>query len=288
MTDEGFALVYGLATDDESYLQDFYPSRRIRDEAATAGVNLSMHLASKVLDDYGRFADETRGKAVLVRGTVPRELRLLLHADGFLVINDLASHERAMDKYQCYLLFDSLDIAYPRLHFVGKPSELDPARFLNRLPLVAKPRCGQRGQGVRLIETKGDLETAREDTCGELILQEYVGESRGKDVRFLFAGDDILPPVMRSGDGFLSNWSQGAIMEHTDLPPSWRELADRIRKASGLFYGTVDFLVRADGTPVACETNSSPGFEGYENATGVNFARLVVAGIAAFTSLLRP
>ncbi len=277
----GISLVYGLKTDDEGYLASFYPARRLVEAGERLGIPCAPVLAGRLLAGYEARSGALRDTVVLLRGTVPSELRFRLHYDGFELVNQLPASELADDKLRSYLLFDELGVRYPHVLSAGRPRDFDLDCLARRLPLVVKPRYGLRGRGVRLVETKAELDALADEGDEDLIAQEYVSSSRGRDLRLPFVGTRFLPAVERVSGGFLANWSQGAVMKPAELPPGWLPVAERVRAAAGLFYGTVDFLFDHDGEPIACETNAAPGFEGYEGATGFDFASALVEAIAA-------
>jgi glutathione synthase/RimK-type ligase-like ATP-grasp enzyme len=167
------------------------------------------------------------------------------------------------------------------------------------------------GRDVALMEDveqwTGYLAEAR-DKGQAIIAQEFIGSAPGRDVRFFFADFEAGPNtagdgpgtaagsssvaagtgstpgwicVMRSSPGFLSNAHAGGTMTRFMPPVALQREAERIFSASGLVYGTVDFLF-ADGSGtefVVCELNANPGFEELERATGVDAAAAIIKSV---------
>jgi ribosomal protein S6--L-glutamate ligase len=139
---------------------------------------------------------------------------------------------------------------------------------------------GTQGVGVLIAnsmdEVQGMLDTLW--TLGqEILLQELVAESRGKDVRALVVGDRVVAAMRRTArlGGFRSNLHRGGEAEPLELAPAYADAAARAARVIGLEVAGVDMLESRDG-PKIMEVNSTPGFEGLELATGVDCAAAIV------------
>jgi ribosomal protein S6--L-glutamate ligase len=144
------------------------------------------------------------------------------------------------------------------------------------LPCIVKLIQGTQGVGV-MIATSQDELTGMLDTLWqlgqEILLQELVAESRGKDVRAFVVGDRVVAAMRRtarSGE-FRSNIHRGGVAEAVELGREFAEAAVKAVRALGLEVAGVDMLEARTG-PKIMEVNSSPGFEGLEAATGVDIA----------------
>jgi ribosomal protein S6--L-glutamate ligase len=133
-----------------------------------------------------------------------------------------------------------------------------------------------------MAEVQGMLDTLW--TLGqEILLQELIAESRGKDVRALVVGDRVVAAMRRTArqGEFRSNLHRGGEAEALDLPRPYAAAAVKAARVIGLEVAGVDMLESRDG-PKIMEVNSSPGFEGLETATGVDCAGAIVEHAIGF------
>jgi ribosomal protein S6--L-glutamate ligase len=109
------------------------------------------------------------------------------------------------------------------------------------------------------------------------LIQSFISESRGRDIRALVVGDRVVAAMRRVaiGDEFRSNVHRGGTVEPVDLPPEYERVAVRSAQIMGLRVAGVDMLEGADG-PLVMEVNSSPGLEGIEAATKLDVAGAIV------------
>lgn len=305
----GIRLVYGLQYGDATYLDVFYPSRRLKEAALTAGLDYAalIHSPSDPPSRILNFCAGTQEKhVVLFRGDLPDSLYDYLECEGVRVVNPAAAVALARDKLRSAGFFQSMGARHPLTILsqpVGIPPALPPALPL-ALPFVAKPRFGKMGRGVALIESLEQWSSYLAEARGkgqETIVQEFIGAATGRDVRFFFADfalgpDDAGPDesgqggkwygpgwvcVMRSAPGFLSNAHAGGAMVAYSPSRDLLDEAQRLFAASGLVYGTVDFLFAIeDGSGfVVCELNANPGFEELERALNIDVASAILGSV---------
>ena len=114
-------------------------------------------------------------------------------------------------------------------------------------------------------------------TGRSVLIQQYVAESHGRDIRALVVGDKVVACMRRRARGreFRSNFHLNGTVEKVDLPQEYAEAACRAARVLGLNIAGVDLLEGRDG-PLVLEVNSSPGLEGIEKASGVNVAGEIV------------
>jgi len=114
-------------------------------------------------------------------------------------------------------------------------------------------------------------------TGRSVLVQEYIAESHGKDIRALVVGDRVVASMRRRARGreFRSNYHLNGTIENVDLPPEYVEQACRAARVLGLHIAGVD-LLEAEHGPLVLEVNSSPGLEGIEKASGVNVAGEII------------
>jgi glutathione synthase/RimK-type ligase-like ATP-grasp enzyme len=293
----GIRLVYGLKTADDAWLQQFYPSRRLAEAADALGYDYAatIHQQTAPIERTCAFC---RGHVAILRGELPEQVYHQLEAEGTSVVNPAAATILARDKLVAAGFFNQLGTAHPLTRLADLRSSYLPLP----VPFVAKPRHGKMGRGVALINTRAEWDAYRDGLTGDddILAQELVSASIGTDIRFFFArqamsvarnsgtdnsqaADIPVICVMRSGQGFLSNAHAGATMSIYSPPASLLVEARRIFKASGLLYGTVDFLFsnhqRTEFT--VCEMNGCPGFEELERATGIDMARAIIMTAAS-------
>lgn len=185
------------------------------------------------------------------------------------------------DKLRAIQILSRHDVAIPATTFVRDREDVLPAiERVGGAPVVIKLLEGTQGIGVILapdtkvaeavIET---LQSARQN----VLIQRFVAESRGRDVRALVIGDRVVAAMRRvaKGDEFRSNVHRGGTVEAVDLDPEFQRVAVQAAQIMGLRVAGVDMLEGAEG-PVVMEVNSSPGFEGIERATELDIAGAIV------------
>src|SRR5690606_26389324 len=150
-------------------------------------------------------------------------------------------------------------------------------------PLVVKLLEGTQGVGVVLAETNKAAESviaAFRQLDANILVQEFIKEAHGEDVRAFVIGDKVVAAMLRRAqDGeFRSNLHRGGKAELTKLSPEERSTAIRSARALGLRVCGAD-LLRSNHGPVVMEVNSCPGPEGIENATGKDVASAIIAAI---------
>ncbi len=206
---------------------------------------------------------------------------------GVPVVNTARAIGRARDKLRCLQLLASRGVPVPRTVMARGTGSLDHLLDLvGGPPVVLKLLRGTQGIGVMLAETAESVESVLH-TLGSLgqslLVQEFVAESRGRDLRALVLGDRVVAAVRRTArDGeFRSNIHRGATAELVDLPEAYRRVAVEAARILGLRVAGVDMLESLGG-PVVIEVNACPGFEGIEKATGVDVAREILRHAEAF------
>ncbi len=151
-------------------------------------------------------------------------------------------------------------------------------------PIIIKILEGTQGVGVILADSTKiaeaiieTLQTAKQN----VLIQRFVHESKGRDVRAFVVGDTVVASMRRvaQGDEFRSNVHRGGSTERIELDPRYEEAAVRAAQIMGLRVAGVDMLESAAG-PQIMEVNSSPGLEGIEGATGLDIAGAIIDYIA--------
>jgi len=194
---------------------------------------------------------------------------------------------RSRDKLRSLQLLSRFGIDIPRTVMCRFREEVPEAvEMVGGLPCIIKLIQGTQGVGVMMANTmaevRGMLDTLW--TLGqEILLQELVAESRGRDVRALVVGDRVVAAMRRTARAgeFRSNIHRGGSAEAVELPREFAETAVKAARVVGLEVAGVDMLEARTG-PKIMEVNCSPGFEGLEAATGQDVASAYVSHAVEF------
>jgi len=190
------------------------------------------------------------------------------------------------DKLRSLQILSRHGIGIPETTFVRDKRDVIPAiERVGGAPVVIKLIEGTQGIGVLLAETVKAAESIIELLQSQrqnVLIQKFVAESRGRDIRALVVGDRVAAAMRRVAQGqeFRSNVHRGGIAEPVDLDPRFEEAAVKAAQILGLRVAGVDMLESATG-PQIMEVNSSPGLEGIEQATQLDVAGAIIDYIAA-------
>ena len=191
----------------------------------------------------------------------------------------------ARDKLRALQILSRHDIGIPHTTFVRDREGVLPAiERLGGAPVIIKVLEGTQGVGVILADTTKAAEAIIETlqfARQNVLVQRFVKESRGRDIRAFVVGDRVVGAMRRvaQGDEFRSNVHRGGVAEAVTLDSLFESTAVRAAQIMGLRVAGVDMLEGTDG-PLVMEVNSSPGLEGIEQATGLDIAGSVVDFIA--------
>lgn len=201
---------------------------------------------------------------------------------GVPVLNHAVAIARSRDKLRAMQLLTRKDLDIPITVCTKTSAHIDAALALvGGPPAIVKLHQGTQGIGVMLCETRQAVESTLEAfwTLGQdIILQEFVAESRGRDIRAIVVGNKVVAAMRRKAQRgeFRSNLHRGAEAEAIpDVDPRYARAAIEACKVMGLEVAGVDML-ETRGGPRLLEINSSPGLEGIERATRVDVATAVI------------
>jgi ribosomal protein S6--L-glutamate ligase len=195
-------------------------------------------------------------------------------------INESVAISRSRDKLRSLQLLARKGIGLPVTGFAHSTKYTkDLIQLAGGAPLVIKLLEGTQGIGVVLAETNKASESVIEAFRGlkqNILVQEFIKEAGGSDIRCFVIGDKVVASMKRQGaEGeFRSNIHRGGSASIVRLTPEERLTAVRAAKIMGLNVAGVD-LLRSNHGPVVMEVNSSPGLEGIENATGKDVAGMI-------------
>jgi len=218
------------------------------------------------------------GASVSFYGTaVVRQFEMM----GVYSVNESVAITRSRDKLRALQLLSRRGIGLPVTCFANSPGDTeDLLKFVGGAPVVIKLLEGTQGVGVVLAETNKAAESVIEAFSGlkaNFMVQEYIKEAGGADIRCLVIGDKVVASMKRQGkEGeFRSNLHRGGSATLIKITPEERSTAVRSAKVMGLNVAGVD-LLRSNHGPVVMEVNSSPGLEGIETATKKDIAAMII------------
>ncbi|MBO6602552.1 MULTISPECIES: 30S ribosomal protein S6--L-glutamate ligase [Paracoccaceae] len=200
---------------------------------------------------------------------------------GVYPLNESVAIGRSRDKLRSMQLLARDGIGLPVTTFAHDPKQTEEVLELaGGAPVVIKLLEGTQGIGVVLADTKRSAKSVVEAFRGagvNILLQEFIKEAGGTDIRAIVVGGRVIAAMKRTGAAgdFRSNLHRGGSAELIKLSPEERSTAVRAARAMGLNVCGVDML-RANHGPVVMEVNSSPGLEGVEKATGLDVAGKII------------
>lgn len=218
------------------------------------------------------------GASVSFYGTsVVRQFEMM----GTYSINESVAISRSRDKLRSLQLLSRKGIGMPRTGFAHHPDKIDDLiKNVGGAPVVIKLLEGTQGIGVVLADTQKAAESIIEAFMGlnaSILVQEYIKEAGGSDIRCFVVGDKVVAAMKRQAapGEFRSNLHRGGSASLTRLSPEERKTAVAAAKTMGLNCCGVDIL-RSNHGPVVMEVNSSPGLEGIETATKKDVAGMII------------
>ncbi|MCL1044177.1 30S ribosomal protein S6--L-glutamate ligase [Shewanella electrodiphila] len=274
--------------------KDLYSTRRLREAAVARGhdvqiidplacymnINMmapSIHMRGEELPTFDAVIPRI-GASVTFYGTaVLRQFEMM----GVHPLNESVAISRSRDKLRSLQLLSRKNIGLPVTGFANKPADVpDLLDMVGGAPCVIKLLEGTQGIGVVLAETRKAAESVIEAFMGlkaNIMVQEYIEEAGGADIRCFVIGDKVIAAMKRQGaEGeFRSNLHRGGSATVVKLTPEERSTAIRAAKTMGLNVAGVDIL-RSKHGPLVMEVNSSPGLEGIEQSTGIDVAEKII------------
>ncbi len=200
---------------------------------------------------------------------------------GSLSANSSASISRSRDKLRALQLIGNSGVEMPVTGYVHLSRDIESVlKTVGQPPYVIKLLEGTQGRGVVLTETMeaaiSAIETMKKIDAN-ILIQEFVNESKGEDIRAIVVGDKVVASMKRKAKPgeFRSNVHLGGSVEKYELNEQEEESAIKAAKVLGLSVAGVD-LIQSNRGPLVLEVNSSPGLEGIEKASGVNVADKII------------
>jgi len=196
---------------------------------------------------------------------------------GIRVMNSPRAIERTVDKFWTTALLEQRGIATPET-VVCESSDEAFAAFRRLGDVIVKPLFGSMGLGMTRVadeEMAFRVFRAIEQIRGVFYLQRTV-EHDGRDVRAFVVGGRVIGAIERRAPGWRTNIARGGSASALQLPSEWADLAVRAAAAVGAEYAGVDLLPARDGTVHVLEVNGIPGWQGLQEATGIDVAGALI------------
>lgn len=274
--------------------ETLYSSRRLREEAAARGhqvriidplscyMNINpaspaVHYCGEPLGHFDAVIPRI-GNPITFYGTaVLRQFEMC----GSYPLNESAAITRTRDKLRSLQLLAREGIDMPVTGFASSPDDTaDLIALVGGAPLVVKLVEGTQGIGVVLAETRQAAESVIDAFRGlnaHILVQEYIREAEGRDIRCLVVGKKVVGAIERQakpGD-FRSNLHRGGTANKVEITADEKAIAVKAAATLGLDVAGVDIL-RSNRGPLVMEVNASPGLEGIESTTGLDIAGMMI------------
>ena len=276
-----------------------YSTRRLREAALERGHDVKVLNTLRFAIDLSSAKPKLqfRGKALSYYDAILPRIGASITFFGVAVVrqfeqmnvytpNTSNGISNSRDKLRSMQLLARHDVQIPASTFVR--DRHDAAAAIQRVggaPVIIKLLEGTQGIGVILAPDAKVAEAIIEtlhSTGTNVLLQRFVAESRGRDIRALVVGDRVVAAMRRTaqGDEFRSNVHRGGNAQAVELSPEFERTAVRAAQIMGLRIAGVDMLEGKDG-PLIMEVNSSPGLQGIETATSLDIAGDIIEEIAS-------
>lgn len=237
----------------------------------------SIHYKGESLTGFDAVIPRIGASVTFYGNAVLRQFEMM----GVYPLNESVAIARARDKLRSLQLLARKGIGLPVTGFAHAPDDIeDLIKMVGGAPLVIKLLEGTQGIGVVLAENENAAKSVIEAFMGlkaNILVQEYIKEARGADIRCFVIGDKVVASMKRQAKPgeFRSNLHRGGTASPIRITPEERSTAVRAARIIGLNVAGVDIL-RSNHGPVVMEVNSTPGLEGIEGATGKDIASLIV------------
>jgi ribosomal protein S6--L-glutamate ligase len=245
----------------------------------------TIHYKGGELKPYDAVIPRIGSSITFYGAAVVRQLQMM----NVFCVNDSVAITRARDKLRSLQLLSKKGIGLPITGFAHSIDEIqDLIKMVGGVPLVIKFLEGTQGIGVVLVETSKAARSVIEAFLGlkvNIMVQEYIKEASGADVRCFVVGNKVVAAMKRqakSPEEFRSNLHRGGTASAVEITEEERTMAIRAAHIIGLNVAGVD-IVQSNRGPLIMEVNASPGLEGIEKATGIDVAGSIIEFIEQST-----
>ncbi len=237
----------------------------------------SIHFKGEKLEGFDAIIPRI-GASVTFYGTaVVRQFEMM----DVYCLNESQAISRARDKLRSMQLLSREGVGLPVTGFAHSPDDTeDVIRLVGEEPFIIKLLEGTQGKGVVLAETKAAAESvidAFRNLDAYFLVQEFIKEAKGADIRCFVIGDKVVASMMRKAkDGeFRSNLHRGGKATSVEITDEETQTAIKAAQIMGLNVAGVD-IIRGKAGSLVLEVNSSPGLEGIEKSTMRDIAGQIV------------
>jgi ribosomal protein S6--L-glutamate ligase len=237
----------------------------------------AVHYKKEVLNRFDAVIPRI-GASITFYGTaILRQFEMM----GVYALNESLAISRSRDKLRAHQIFSQKGVGMPITGFAHAPSNTDSlVDMVGGAPLILKLLEGTQGKGVILAETKKAAQSLIEAFRGLdtfFLVQEFIKEAGGADIRCFVIGDKVIAAMKRQGEEgeFRSNLHCGGTASIVKISPAERKTAILATKAMGLRVAGVD-IIRSKRGPLVLEVNSSPGLKGIESSTKIDVAGKII------------
>jgi ribosomal protein S6--L-glutamate ligase len=276
---------------------ELYSTRRLVEAIRQKGHKAVVidHVKCFVMIEGGKPTIIYKGKAVKgIDAVIPR-IGTSVNAFGCAVVRQFELMKvfttvksqailRSRDKLRSMQVLARSGVDIPKTIFAKNPTQVtELIQLVGGPPVIIKLLEGTQGVGVVLAETIKAAKSTIEAFYGlkaNFLIQEYIAESKGADIRAFVIGNKVVAAMRRQGaDGdFRSNLHRGGEGFNIELTPEEEETAIAAARSLGVKIAGVDML-QSDRGPLVMEVNSSPGLRGIEEISGIDVASLIISYI---------
>ena len=236
-----------------------------------------VHYRDNILNDFDAIIPRI-GASVTFYGTaILRQFEMM----GMYALNDSTSITRSRDKLRSLQILSRSGIGLPTTSYAHSTKMTEKLiEMVGGAPCVIKLIEGTQGKGVILAETPKAAESVIDglrQMKAHFLVQEFIKESNGCDIRAFIIGDKVVASMMRKAkEGeFRSNLHRGGSAIPVEISKEEATMALNAARALGLNVAGVD-LLRSSRGPLVLEVNSSPGLQGIEASTGLDIAGMII------------
>lgn len=236
-----------------------------------------VHYKDQRLDDFNVMIPRIGASITYYGSAVLRQFEMM----GVYSLNESTSITRSRDKLRCLQILSRSDIGLPVTSYASSTKMTEKlVKMVGGAPCVIKLIEGTQGKGVILAETNKAAESVIDgfrQMKAHFLVQEFIKESNGSDIRAFVIGDKVVASMMRQAkEGeFRSNLHRGGTAVRVEISDEEARVAVNAAKALGLNVAGVD-LLRSSRGPLVLEVNSSPGLQGIETSTGLDIASMII------------
>lgn len=236
-----------------------------------------IHYREGVLNDFNVIIPRIGASITYYGSAILRQFEMM----GIFSLNDSTAITRSRDKLRALQILSRSGIGLPITSYAHSTRMTEQLiDMVGGAPCIIKLIEGTQGKGVILAETKKAAESVIDgfrQIKAHFLVQEFIKESNGKDIRAFVIGDKVVASMMRSAkEGeFRSNLHRGGTAVPVEITEEEASVAINAAKALGLNVAGVD-LLRSSRGPLVLEVNSSPGLQGIEASTGLDIASMII------------